>query len=98
MDIFRTVRVFLQRSFPCPDPLLSVLRAEWHAGAAAEVTFLKGWVGVVCAIRARPGRRGVRGVYGTLEVRLCHLESPALVRNVRPLRAQIMYWMRPLYF
>lgn len=52
-----------------------------------------GWV--LCA-RLEPVRGGVECT-GDQKC-LCHLESPALVRNVRPLRAQIMYWMRQLYF
>ena len=63
---------------------------------------VEGWRGVVC-VRLEPGqgagwRSGVVGGCTGDQKCLCHLESPALVRNVRPLRAQIMYWMRPLYF
>lgn len=61
--------------------------------------------GVLCvAIRAGPGRGaagwggGAGGPCTGDHKCLCHLESPALVRNVRPLRAQIMYWMHPRYF
>lgn len=102
--------MFLQVLFPRPDLLLSAPHVEWHAGAAVEVTFMRGvgwwvevegWVGVVC-VRLEPGQGAGwrREEGGAQEIRkcLCHLESPALVRNVRPLRAQIMYWMRPLYF
>lgn len=89
---------------------LSVLSVKWHAGAAGEVTF--GWVlllacvrvGVgVCAIRTLSGRGGQEDQvgWGGVEVHVkcvCHLESPALARNVRGLRARITHWMRPLYF
>lgn len=72
-------------------------------GDISERVLIGRWVVAVCAIGALSGRGGVHWGGGRRrcighQKCLCHLESPALVRNVRPLRAEIMYWMRQLYF
>lgn len=84
------------RSLPVPTPEVS--RAE--VSGRGDMSEGGGWV--LCA-RLEPRVGGVEGrgggaVVTGLQKHLCHLQSPARVRNVRPPRAHIVFWMRPLYF
>lgn len=66
MDLLFQCEALFSRS-PCPDLSLHTV-----AEATVEVTFLRGsvWVGVVCAIRARAGRGGEKGVHRRSQVSL----------------------------
>lgn len=99
----------LQVLFPRPDLLPPALHVEWHAGAAAEVTFMRGvgwWVEgcCACAIRAR-SRGGVEegscgGVHRRSEVSLpfrvtgsCQ-ECPSPARSDHVLDAPTLFLTR----
>lgn len=90
---------------PCPRVMETPPRADLYLTRALdfERARVSGRGGISegaggCSAIRSPGGRGGGAVGTGHQKHLCHLQSPARVRNVRPPRAHVVFCMRPLYF